>query len=323
MTNPFYNKNDKSENLADEANRDLGFGSVVARESRQRLLNQDGSFNVRRKGLSSLAIRNFYHLLLTMPWWEFLVVVVGLYLSINIVFGLIYLLCGEGAIVETSVSPITNPFLRTFFFSVQTFGTIGYGAIAPVGTLSNTFVTIESIVSILLQALVTGMFFSRFSRPTARIRFSERAIIAPYQNGKALMFRLVNMRSSQLIEVAAQVYVSRFVDNSGQISRQFQQLPLEREKVSFFPLGWTVVHPINEDSPLYNLTTEDLIKSDAEILILMTAIDEDFAQTVHTRTSFKPAEIIWDAKFVSLYNNTESGGVVSIDVKKLSDVEKQ
>lgn len=322
MTNLEAEKNYQSTNFTREENRDLGFGSVVARESRQRLINQDGSFNVRRRGLSGFALRNFYHWLLTMPWWEFLGVVVGMYLGINVLFALVFMQCGEAAIVETSSAPIQNHFLRAFFFSVQTFGTIGYGTIAPVGTLPNTIVTVESIFSILLQALVTGMFFSRFSRPTAHIRFSKNDVITSYQTGRALMFRLVNMRSSQLIEVNAQVLFSRFIDENGQIVRRFSQLSLEREKVTFFPLGWTVVHPIDENSPLYNLTVEDLKNSDAEILILMTAIDEDFAQTVHTRTSFKPEEIVWDAKFISLYNKTGTDDPISIDVRKLSKVEK-
>ncbi len=321
MPNQFSENPKKSDEFTSEINRDLGFGSVVARESRQRLLNQDGSFNVQRKGVNGFALRNYYHLLLTMRWWEFLIVVIGLYLGINVLFAALFLLGGENAIIETSAQPIGNHFLRAFFFSVQTFGTIGYGTISPVGTFSNSLVTVESIVSILLQALVTGMFFSRFSRPTARIRFSKKAVIAPYQNGTALMFRLVNMRSSQLIEVAAQVSLTRFTEENGQIVRRFEPLKLEREKVTFFPLGWTVVHQIDEASPLNNLTAEDLQKSDAEILILMTAIDEDFAQTVHTRTSFKPAEIAWNAKFISLYNKAESGDPVSIDVRKLSKIE--
>lgn len=322
MLDKFSEKGGKNVDFAKPVDRDLGFGSVVARESRRRFLNQNGSFNVRRKGLSGFALRNFYHLLLTMAWWKFLVVVVGLYLSINVFFAVIFLACGANSIVETSVAPIGNQFLRAFFFSVQTFGTIGYGTIAPIGTLSNTFVTVESIFSILLQALVTGMIFSRFSRPTARILFSEKAVVAPFQNGRALMFRLVNTRSSQLIEVAAQVSIARFVEENGQIARRFEPLLLEREKVSFFPLAWTVVHSIDENSPLHNLSDEDLIESDAEILILMTAIDEDFAQTVHTRTSYKPPEIVWNAKFISIYNPTESGDPVSIDVRKLSKVEK-
>jgi inward rectifier potassium channel len=303
--------------------QDLGFGSVVARESRQRLLNQDGSFNIHRKGLSDVALRNIYHWLLTMPWWEFLGFVIFLYLGINLVFAVLFLLCGESALADGAAVPMQNLFLRAFFFSVQTFGTIGYGVISPIGAAANFLVTAESIVSILLQALVTGMFFARFSRPSAQVKFSKTSVVAPYQNGKALMFRLVNMRASQLIEVSAQVSLVRFVvEDDGKIARRFEPLSLERQKVSFFPLAWTVVHPIGEESPLYNLSIEDLKKFDAEILILLTAIDEDFAQTVHTRTSYKPEEIIWDAKFVSMYNKMGADEPVSIDVKKLSQVEK-
>lgn len=303
--------------------QDLGFGSVVARESRQRLLNQDGSFNTHRKGLSDVALRNIYHWLLTMPWWEFLGFVIFLYLGINLIFAALFLLCGEAALADGAAVPTRNLFARAFFFSVQTFGTIGYGIISPIGTAANLLVTVESIVSILLQALVTGMFFARFSRPSAQVKFSETAVIAPYQDGKALMFRLVNMRASQLIEVAAQVSLVRFViEEDGKVARRFEPLSLERQKVSFFPLAWTVVHSIDKESPFYNLMAEDLKKSDAEILILLTAIDEDFAQTVHTRTSYKPDEIIWDAKFVNMYNKTGTDDPVSIDVKKLSKIEK-
>ncbi|CAN5402999.1 ion channel [soil metagenome] len=322
MLNQFSDKSNQADEFVRQVNRDLGFGSVVARESRQRLLNQDGSFNVQRKGLRGFAMRNFYHWLLTMPWWEFLGFFIAVYLGINLLFGGIFALCGANAVADGSIEPIQNLFLRSFFLSVQTFGTIGYGVISPVGTSANIFVTIESIISILLQALVTGMFFARFSRPTARVKFSEKAVITPYHNVTGFMFRLVNMRSSQLIEVGAQVLFSRFIVEDGQITRRFDLLSLEREKVSFFPLAWTVVHPIDKESPLYSLTAEDLEKTDAEILILLTAIDEGFAQTVHARSSFKPDEIEWNVKFVSLYNKVETGETISIDVRKLSKVEK-
>jgi inward rectifier potassium channel len=215
-----------------------------------------------------------------------------------------------------------NVFLRAFFFSVHTFGTIGYGTIYPVGTLANILVTFESIVSLLFQALVTGMFFARFSRPVAKVQFSKKAVIAPYQDGKGLMFRLVNLRISQLIEVEVKVMFARFVNEDGRLIRKFEFLELEREKVVFFPLAWTVVHPIDEKSPIYKMNLEDLKKSDAEILILLTAIDEGFSQTVHTRTSFKPEEVIWNAKFANIYNKMGTNEPISINVHKLSDVEK-
>lgn len=312
----------RGKNASPKELRDLGFGAVVASESRQRLLNQDGSFNVQRKGLSEYALRNLYHWLLTMDWWKFLGAVVLFYIGINIVFAGLFLLCGENALFDAENQPMHNLFLRSFFFSVHTFGTIGYGTIYPLGNLANSLVTIESIVSLLFQALVTGMFFARFSRPTPKVKFSNKAVIAPYQDGIGLMFRLVNLRVSQLINVEVKFLFARFENDEGKIVRRFDALELEREMVDFFPLAWTVVHPISENSPLFNLTAEDLETSDAEFLIMLTAIDEGFSQTVHTRTSFKPDEIVWDAKFASIYNKMGSDDPISININKLSDVEK-
>jgi len=294
----------------------------VARESRQRLLNQDGSFNVHRRGLSNVALRNLYHWLLTMSWWQFLGFVVLLYLGINFVFGLMVFSFGADALFDNSIVPIENLFLRALFFSVHTFGTIGYGTISPVGTITNVLVTFESIVSILFQALVTGMFFARFSRPVPRVRYGEKAVIAPYRDGKGLMFRLANMRTSQLIEVEAKVFFTRFAEENGKVVRKFEILPLQRRKIAFFPLSWTVVHPIDESSPFYNVNEKDLRESDAEILILLTAVDESFSQVVHSRSSYKFNEIIWDVKFVNIYNVVGTNDPISINVHKLSEVEK-
>jgi len=305
-----------------ERTRDLGFGSIVAKESRQRLLNQDGSFNVQRKGLRNVALRNLYHWLLTMPWSQFLGFVIVLYLGINLAFAVLYVLIDADALVDTSSLPIQNDFVKAFFFSVHTFGTIGYGTISPIGTTANILVTFESIVSILLQALVTGMFFARFSRPVPRIEFSNKAVVAPYQDGKGLMFRLANFRTSQLIEVEAKVFYARFVEENGRVVRKFDLLSLERKKIAFFPLSWTVVHPIDERSPFYMKQEKDLRESDAEILILLTAVDESFSQVVHARSSYKYDEIEWDAKFVNLYNEMGTDEPISINVHELSEIEK-
>jgi inward rectifier potassium channel len=308
--------------LATELDRDLGFGSVVAGESRERLLNMDGSFNVRRTGLPFLASINAYHTLLTMSWTKFLSLILLLYFLSNILFGAIYATLGGWALVDTSSEPMANTFVRAFFFSVQTFATIGYGTIHPVGVLPNLIVTIESYYSLIAQALITGVVFSRFARPTARVIFSDRAVIAPYKDGQGLMFRLVNGRSNQLIEVEAKVLVARLVNEEGRNVRRFDYLELERSKVTFFPLAWTVVHPIDESSPLFGLSQEDLIRTDAELLILLTAIDETFVQTVHARTSYKPHEIRCGYKFVNMYNKVEDGDPISINIRKLSQVEK-
>lgn len=302
--------------------QDLGFGSVVSAESRQRLLNQDGSFNVKRTGLSYLSSLNLYHTLLSMKWKTFLGLLLLLYFLSNVVFGLAYSLLGAESLVDSSSTPTENLFIRGFFFSVQTFATIGYGTIHPVGIVPNLLVTIESYYSLIANALITGVVFARFARPTARVHFSKIAVIAPYQNITGLMFRLVNARNNQLIEVEAKVMFARFVNENGKMVRRFDLLELERKNVAFFPLAWTVVHPIDESSPLYNMTMEDLKNSDAEILVLLTATDETFAAVVHTRSSYKHEEIKIGHKFVSIYNKAENDETISVNIKKLSHVEK-
>ncbi len=305
-----------------EEDRDLGFGAKVATESRLRFLNRDGTFNVQRTGIRQLSTRNLYHFLLTMSWAQFLGLVLLLYFLSNVGFGLFYTLLGAESIVDTSAIPIENIFLRGFFFSVQTFATIGYGTIHPVGIVPNLLVTIESYYSLLANALITGLVFARFSRPTAKIIFSETAVIAPYRKNSGFMFRLVNSRKNQLIEVKAQVLFSRFIEKNETTTRTFDLLKLERESVSFLPLAWTIVHPIDEQSPMFDLTEDDFEKSDVEILVILSAMDETFAQMVHTRSSYKLKEIKFGYKFANLYNEIEAGEPISIDIRKLSETEK-
>ncbi|HEY8559431.1 MAG TPA: ion channel [Pyrinomonadaceae bacterium] len=308
--------------LGDENDRDLGFGEKVAHETRLRFLNRDGSFNVIRRGLRSTSFLNLYHYLLTMRWSRFLMLVLLLYFLSNVVFGGLYALLGDASLVDTSELPLQNIFLRGFFFSVQTFATIGYGTIHPVGLLPNLLVTVESYYSLLANALITGLVFARFSRPEAKIIFSENAIIAPYRGVSGLMFRLVNNRNNQLIELKAQVLYARFVEENGNFVRRFDLLKLERERVSFFPLSWTIVHPIDEASPLYGCTENDLLENDAEILVLISALDETFAQSVHMRTSYKINELKFGYKFSNMYNQTAANEPITIDVRKLSKIEK-
>jgi inward rectifier potassium channel len=325
-----YNQQAMAENILDDAFRpadeeeedgDLGFGSVVTEQSRQRFLNHDGSFNVERTGLSWFTSLNLYHTLLAMSWRVFLGLVLLLYFLSNILFGVLYASFGGQALVDTSSAPFENLFVRGFFFSVQTFATIGYGTIHPVGLVPNLLVTIESYYSLIANALITGLVFARFARPVAKIRFSDVAVIAPYRGITGLMFRLVNGRSSQLIDVGAKVMFARWADENGRQMRRFDILELERRSVIFFPLSWTIVHPIDEDSPLYGLTQDDLRRSDAEILVLLTATDETFASIVHSRSSYKWEEIKFGAKFVSIYNKTEVAEPISINVRKLSEWE--
>jgi inward rectifier potassium channel len=322
MAEETLNTNAAVGGLSEDEKRDLGFGAVVTRGSRLRFLNQDGTFNVRRTGLSVFNSFNLYHSLLAMSWRTFLLLVLVLYFVSNIIFGALYALNGAGAIVDTSSEPMSSIYLRGFFFSVQTFATIGYGTIHPAGVIPNLLVTIESYYSLLANALITGLVFARFARPTAKIIFSEVAVIAPYRGITGLMVRLVNGRSNHLIEVKASIIYARFVEEHGKTVRRFDALELERDNVSFLPLAWTIVHPITTDSPLYGLTREDLERTDAEFLVLLNATDETFAAIVHTRTSYKPGEIYEGHRFVNLYKEVGDGEPISIDVRKLSTIER-
>jgi inward rectifier potassium channel len=313
-TNPIVN--------IEEANRDLGFGSVVTRESRQRLLNRDGSFNVARTGYSFWTSLGLYQWLLMISWSKFLALVSLSYIIGNMIFAVGYLLCGPGALVSAPELGLHGEFSRAFFFSVETFATIGYGNITPMGTAAHTLVTIESLIGLLGFALATGLLFARFSRPRAQIIFSKKAVIAPYHGLTAFEFRITNARDNQIIELEAKVLFARFEDEGGNSIRRFYPLTLEREKVSFFPLSWTVVHPIDESSPLNGLTDEDLRQTGAEFLILLTGIDETFSQTVHARSSYKAEEIVWRGRFSNIFNATSKKGALTIDVRRIHDIER-
>ena len=304
-----------------EQDRDLGFGSVVARESRRRLLNRDGSFNVRRAGLRLLESLSPYHQLLGMSWGGFLALLAADYLVLNSLFALGYLACGPGALVHPLSEATGIRFLDAFFFSVQTFATIGYGSIHPVGIAANLLVTLESLIGLVTVALATGLMFARFSMPRARIRFSRHAVVAPFQGGTALMFRAANERRSELVGVECELLFSRFETREGNRQRNFYRLPLERDRVTFFSLSWTVVHPIAPSSPLFGETAESLAESQAELLVLLKGTDDTLSQGVMIRTSYTAEELRWGRRFVSIFNPTGPDGVLSIDIRRLSDTD--
>ncbi len=301
---------------------DLGFGSVVAAESRVRLMNRDGSFNVERGSRLRSTLLSPYHLLLTMGWGSFLAMLVVLYLLANVFFAALFLLVGgPQGIGMADGHAMSTPFVEAFFLSVQTFGTIGFGEIFPATVPANWVVTLESLVSLLAVALVTGLIFARFSRPQSRIRFSRTAVLAPYGAMTAFMFRIVNMRSSEIVGLEATVTYARFEIVNGLRTRVFSELPLERKRVVFFSLAWTIVHPIDEASPLYGRTEADLHASEAEFLILLSGTHDTFSQTVYARSSYVAREIDWGRRFVSVFRPMAADGIVRIDIKRLDVTE--
>jgi inward rectifier potassium channel len=301
--------------------RDLGFGSVVSRQSHQRLLNRDGSFNVVRSGLGFFESFAPYHLLLTISWRGFFGVVSATYLVLNFVFALAYVACGSDALLGPGSTMLGGRFSQAFFFSIQTFATIGYGQIGPNGLVANMVVTVEALVGLMYQALATGLLFARFTRPTAALLFSRSAVVGPYGSGSGLMFRIVNRRRNEIIELEAQVLFSELVaDGRGGTMRRYSLLPLERNKVTFFPLSWTIVHPIDGASPLMQRTPEELERTEAEILVLLTGVDEALEQMVHARSSYRASEIVWNARFKSMFLQ-EDESRVSVDISLVHEIE--
>jgi inward rectifier potassium channel len=295
---------------------DLGFGAVVARESRDRLLNRDGSFNVRRQGLSFWSSHSLYQSLLTISWPHFLLIVAVTYFVTNILFGLAYLACGPGALAGSSTE--MGAFARAFFFSIHTLATIGYGNVSPANFSANILVAVESLMGLLGVAVIAGIAFARFARPTALIVFSDVALIAPYRGATAFEFRIANGRDNQLVELEATVVLARR-RAAGQGEREFLPLALERTKVAFFPLSWTVVHPIDENSPLYGCTERGLREAEAEFLVLLAGVDETFAQTVHSRTSYLAEEVVFGARFSDIFDREIGDGILRVDISKISN----
>ena len=297
---------------------DLGFG--IQSIASQRMLLRDGEFNIERRGFGLFGALHAYHTLLTLPWKWFTALAAGFYVVCNVVFAGIYLALGPGTLLSTG-DGIPTAALRAFFFSVETISTIGYGNIVPVGVPANIVMTVESFLGIVLFALVTGLVFARFARPVAKVLYSEKAIIAPYGDGEAFEFRIVNGRSNQLIDMRAQVFYSRVVERDGVRQRVFDELKLERRRIAFFALSWTIVHPLDEDSPLWGVTPESLFEGDAEFLVLLSAVDETFHQQVYSRSSYKANEVLFGARFERMFELGDEGRPV-IHRDRLSAVEK-
>ena len=303
--------------------RDLGFGSVVSRESRIRLVNRDGSFNVERSGLLFSQTFSPYHFMLTVHWWQFFSIITACYLLANAFFAVAYYACGPTALGTAYAGLERHTFLRAFFFSVQTLSTIGYGQVYPVGLIANTLVTFEAFSGLTGLAIIAGLLFARFSRPNAQILFSSHALVAPYRGITAFEFRVANARRrNELVDVGAKVLLTRFEDVDGVQTRRYYPLSLERESVTFLPLTWTVVHPITEKSPMYGETLESLREAHAEFIVLLNGLDEVISARVNQRTSYTTDEILWGGRFTNAFllaQTTERN--VTFDMRKFDSIE--
>ncbi len=282
-----------------------------------RAINRDGSFNVRRTGVSWRAFHPWLQVV-NMSWIGFMLLVLGMYIGLNTVFAFLYFMMPPGSVQGSDASTETDRLLDDFFFSGHTLTTVGYGNLAPHGIAANVTATFEALVGLLTFALITGFLVARASRPSARIGYSRNALIAPYNGGQAVMFRIANERSNSLMELKAQITLMSVVNTTGTLERKFELLSLERDSIALFPLTWTVVHPIDENSPFRGKTQEDLAAMQMELIILIKGFDETFSQTVHSRYSYRHDEFVWGAKFLPAFKVEETGDLL-LEVDKLGE----
>ncbi|KAA2219400.1 ion channel [Maribacter flavus] len=297
-----------------EKYNDLGL-DTKAPSSGYRALNKDGTFNVHKENVSFFEGMNIFHSLVSMSWLQFLLVLALGYFTINLVFASLYLLIGTEHLTGIYGTTKLDQFIEAFFFSAQTITTLGYGQIAPLNLAANIVAASESLLGLLLFALATGLMYGRFSKPVASIKYSSIAVIAPYKEINGFMFRVVNPKKNQLLEVEVNVNLSLKRANSD--LRDFYSLELERSKVVFFPTMWTIVHPVSSESPIYGFNQQNLIEKEAEFIVVIKAFDESFSQSVYSRSSYKANEIKWGAKFTYLAKRDDTG--LSIDVGRIDD----
>lgn len=285
----------------------------------KRIINEDGQFNIRRTG-RTWRDAHLYLVLINASWPFFMGVIAVVFVIVNMAFAGLYMAIGIENVKGTEAPTPGLLFLNAVFFSAHTLTTVGYGNMYPVGPAANTAAALEALVGLLGFAIATGLLFGRFSRPSARIGFSKNVLMAPYQDGTGLQFRIVNRRSNNLINLQARVLLMTVELVGGRLQRKFTPLELERSDVLFLALTWTIVHPVDEKSPLYGKTAEDLERMQAELLALVSGFDDTFGQIVHSRYSYRYNDLKWGAKFAPAFEIDRDGELV-IEVDRVSAIE--
>ncbi len=299
-----------------------GFGTNSEYSAGRFFNRQTGTANVIKRGVGLLNRHSWYHTMLAMPRGKFLILLLSIYILINIFFAGIYYLIGIEHLAGVHQGSSYKNFTEVFFFSAQTFTTVGYGRISPVGFLASAVSTFEAFLGLLSFALATGLFYGRFSRPQAFLRFSDNALIAPYKEGIALMMRMAPYKNNILSEIQAKVNLAMQVEENGKMANKFYNLDLEISKINSLSLSWTLVHPINEKSPLYNFSYTDMVNANIEALVFVQAFDEVFSNTVIQRYSYIASEIVWGAKFIIMYHPDADKKKTVLQINKLNEFEK-
>ena len=295
-----------------------GFGANAS----GRFINKDGLPNVRRKGINVLNRLSWYHTMLNLSSFRFISYLVMMYILINIIFAFIYYLIGVEHLTGIDKSDPVNEFIDVFFFSSQTFTTVGYGRIAPVGFTASLVATFEAFLGLLTFAIATGLFYGRFSRPRAYLRFSDIAVIAPFQDVTALMFRLAPYKNNALTDADVTLSTAIEVTENETTKINFYRLETQLSKINTLALNWTVVHKIDENSPFYRFSADDFKNTNIEMIVHVRAFDEVFSNTVVQRSSYVSEEIIYGAKFTPMYYPDLDGQSTVLDLDKINEYKK-
>ncbi|MFV5702652.1 ion channel [Flavobacterium sp. XS2P12] len=307
----------KNINIKAKADKNTGFGTN-ANSYGGRFVNKNGTANVEKKGMHILHRISWYHTMIDMPRWKFMLVLLLFYVGINFLFAFIYYAIGIENLngIDTSGSDWVQ-FGQAYFFSAQTFTTVGYGHISPSGFMASLVSAAEALIGLLSFAIATGLFFGRFSKPTAFLKFSHNALIAPYGEITGLMIRTTPFKNTNFTDAEAKMTLGMSVEENGIMTNNFYSLELELDKINALTLSWTLVHPITENSPLYNFTSADFENTHGEILVFIKTFDDMFSNTVAIRTSYTFNEVVYGAKFEPMYARSTDNSKTILNLDKL------
>lgn len=306
-------------NISSQAKSELntGFGAN-ADDVGSRFLNKKGKANIETRGVGFFAKISWYHSLLELSVSKFFLIIFIYFILINILFGILYFLIGVESINVSRDLSIGEQFVDAFFFSCQTFTTVGYGNLNPMNIPANFIASIEALIGWLSLAVSTSLLYGKFAQPAAYLKFSSNALIAPYKDGRALMFRVAPFKNTSLINAEAKMSLALTLEEDGKIVNKFYELPLEYSVVNSLSLSWTIVHPITEESPLHDFTKNDFERSKGEIIVFIKAFDDMFSGDVVARTSYIFSEIIYGAKFLPMFFRSKEGKKTVLDLSKLN-----
>jgi len=300
-------------------NNDTGFGSNAS-DYGGRFINRDGTFNLRKEGKPFWERFSVFHSMLNLPSWKFIVLIVCFFLVINLFYTCIYLLIGTDGFTGMIASTQWQKFKEVYFFSTETFTTVGYGRVNPIGDGTNFVASIEAMSGFLSFAVATGLIYGRFSKPKSFLVFSDHAVIAPYQDKTALMFRFVSYKDNHILtNVEIKVNIGMQVEENNKPTFKFFDLHLERSRVDSLPMNWTVVHPIDQDSPITGFSVEDMKAADVELYVLVRGFDDVYSASVLKRTSYTYEEIIFNRKFKPMYRESDDGKTTIVELHKLNE----